>query len=796
MKNKTLQFIKFLIGWPISLIAIFYIFKFILPQSKSIITNLKEINFLLLSYGVIFFLIFYFIRCYLWKLILKEQGYDIPLKKASFLWEISELKRFAPGNIWSFIARSNLFFNQDIPAKTIAKSLAIEVEFFFLGCLSISLFSIYFIFGKAINIISYNPIMPFIGILIFIFISLPFIFSRRITKLKKFHLLEYILPDFPATKNILFLIISSLSIFSFGLGTYLSITSITYLSPELILHLIGFFAFSLLVGYLSFITPMGLGVREAILIVGLSKFLSLSASSFVAIFTRVILILSEIIFLFLVTLFEKIKNKFLHNLEVFVSKYKHELILSFFILLYISYFMSASFLKYDNFYTGRFDLGNMDQTVWNTIHGRIFQLTDPNGTNTISRLAFHADFILILLAPFYILWSDPKMLLLIQTIILGFGALFVYLISKNILKNNNLSLVFAVIFLFNPAVELTNLYDFHPVALATTFLLAAFYFLIKNKHFLLVIFLVLAGITKEQIWIIAGIFGLYLAIFRRDKINKILGALIALTSFSIFYYLVWHAIPNALGKEHFALSYYSDFGDTPTHIIKNVLLSPQKILSTVFQGSQLNYVTELFAPIGFVSIFSPLYLIFSIPSLGINLLSNNSQLHQIYYQYSAAITPFVFISAIYGIKNLQKWFPKVSTEFYIFYLISTTLISSFLFGPLPGTKKPAINMFTQPLRNKEIIDKFLKQIPTRFTIASTNNLGSHLSRRRNIFTIPVGVDQGHVVAFLLNDSFAQPSLDAQRKMVKKLELDKNYIELFKLDDFVAFQKLNFVRKRR
>jgi uncharacterized membrane protein len=55
----------------------------------------------------------------------------------------------------------------------------------------------------------------------------------------------------------------------------------------------------------------------------------------------------------------------------------------------------------------------MDQTVWNTIHGRIFQLTDPNGTTNISRLAFHADLILVLISPLYLIWSSPEMLLLI-----------------------------------------------------------------------------------------------------------------------------------------------------------------------------------------------------------------------------------------------------------------------------------------------------------------------------------------------------------------------------------------------
>src|ERR1035437_5774265 len=123
----------------------------------------------------------------------------------------------------------------------------------------------------------------------------------------------------------------------------------------------------------------------------------------------------------------------------FIKKHRYAITLVVFITLYAAYFTTASFLRYDNFFTGRFDLGNMDQTVWNTIHGRIFQLTDPNGTTNISRLAFHADFILVLVAPLYLIWSHPEMLLLLQTVVLGLGAVVVYFIAKNIIKNKNLS---------------------------------------------------------------------------------------------------------------------------------------------------------------------------------------------------------------------------------------------------------------------------------------------------------------------------------------------------------------------
>ena len=50
-------------------------------------------------------------------------------------------------------------------------------------------------------------------------------------------------------------------------------------------------------------------------------------------------------------------------------------------------FGSLSILKHERFETQAFDLGNMDQAVWNTAQGRPFHFTNWEGGQT--RLAAH-----------------------------------------------------------------------------------------------------------------------------------------------------------------------------------------------------------------------------------------------------------------------------------------------------------------------------------------------------------------------------------------------------------------------
>lgn len=301
----------------------------------------------------------------------------------------------------------------------------------------------------------------------------------------------------------------------------------------------------------------------------------------------------------------------------FIVKHKYGVCLALFVVIYILYFTTASFLKQDNFFTARFDLGNMDQVVWNTLNGRVFQFTDSVGVGTVSRLAFHADFILILLAPFYLIWNDPKMLLLVQTLVLSSGAIFVYLISNKVIGNKLISLVFAFTYLINPAVNWVNLYDFHPVALATTFLLATFYFLLIKRYLFMAVFLILSGICKEQIWFINFLIGIYIILKTKEKI---LGITISLVSAVIFYLLIWKFIPGARAEEHFALKFYEDFGATPSEIIKNILFSPGKIVETILKPDRLEFIKQLFLPLGYLSLLAPAFLIFAGPDLLIDLL--------------------------------------------------------------------------------------------------------------------------------------------------------------------------------
>ncbi len=304
---------------------------------------------------------------------------------------------------------------------------------------------------------------------------------------------------------------------------------------------------------------------------------------------------------------------------------------------------------------------------------------------------------------------------------------------------------------------------------------------IKNN-----IFAFLAGITKEQIWAIIALFGIYIFLIQKEK--KLGIAVFSISSF-LFYFLIWHAIPSASDGSHFALSYYSEAGeiDSPSKLLKELLINPAKTYSLLTTEPRINYLHSLFKPLGYLSLFSPLYLIFALPDLGINLLSRKPHLYQIYYQYTSAITPFLFIAAIFTVSFIKKRWQRIPASVIIIYSLLLSIYSAYLYGPLPGSREPNLDMLTKPFTNKKNVDAFLESIPVTASVSASNSIGSHLAHRRYLYTLPQGWDQADYVIFNLDDPNAMPSLSANKALLIDL-LQRGYIKIYDDGKIVGLKK--------
>jgi uncharacterized membrane protein/uncharacterized membrane protein YbhN (UPF0104 family) len=714
------RFLRFFLGIPITILAFLFIAKIFIDNRVVIYKALTSLDPLLFLLGIFFFSLFFAVKSFVWIEILRKRGYTPPKRTTIFRYSLAEVKRYIPGSIFAFFGRMNAMAD-NVPQKETLKGIGIEAVLLALSAAVISLPALFYPLLKAQQVNVTVLMIASIAILLLIAITTFFYSRARKTILSYFD------------SFLLFL----LAWFFYALGCFFTAISITWINPVNLLFILSFFVLSWLAGYLLFVTPMGLGIRELVITGSLSFFIPASIASVIAILTRLTMVIGELFYLFISYVFHKMKN---NSKLLKINPYLA--VVLFFAFLYFIFFASFTMQRHDAFLSGRFDLGNMSQTVWNTANGNFFMLTDPDGTQEISRLADHSDILLVLFAPLYLLWSDPKILLIMQSLSLAVGGIVVYLLAKLIIKNEKLSLVLSFSFLLNFWVHEQNIFDFHAVSIGTTLLLLTFYFLIRKKYFFFSLFLMLSVMTKENVLLVASIFGLYLLLKEKRRIT---GTLLTFIPAFAFFYLTSKAIPAARGGAHFALSYYSYIGDSTQDIVKNILFHPHIIFSHVFSFSTFSYLHQLLVPTGYLALLSPFYLIFALPELGIYLLSSNPNLRSFQYHYGAIIIPFVYVSTIYGIAFLLKKIRRKFIERTIFYyLLFVTGIVVYFYSPLPGMKNADNGPYIT--RNTSKVSDYLTLIPQSASVSASNNIGAHLSHRDKVYVVPNGINEADYIA--------------------------------------------------
>jgi uncharacterized membrane protein len=315
-------------------------------------------------------------------------------------------------------------------------------------------------------------------------------------------------------------------------------------------------------------------------------------------------------------------------------------------------------LRYDTFKATAFDLGNMDQVLWNTIHGRLFQFTNQaiDWYGPPTRLAFHFEPIILPLSLLYVFHADPRILLVFQTLALASGALPVFLLTRRYLREwPILAALMATAYLLSPALLGVNIFDFHPVALATPLLLYAVLALTYKRYVWFLIACVLAAACKEDVPLTIAMFGI-LVIWKyklpRLGITLMIGGV--LWSFLAFKVIMPHFYPGVQANNFWYR--YEALGSSPGAAIANILVHPWIVFTTFFTLDRLYYLAGLVRSVGFLPLLAPEWLLPILPGLAINLLSTDPLLYSGVYQYNATIIPFIMIAAIHGTRRLiQAW---------------------------------------------------------------------------------------------------------------------------------------------
>jgi uncharacterized membrane protein len=391
------------------------------------------------------------------------------------------------------------------------------------------------------------------------------------------------------------------------------------------------------------------------------------------------------------------------------------------VAVYAVVFAALSILQHQSFQTNAFDLGNMDQAVWNTAHGRPLEFTNwPGGTN---RLAAHVEPVLLLVALAYSVYSSPLTLLVLQSAIVALGALPAYWLARDIFGGGKVAAVFALSNLLSPALEIANLADFHPVAFSSSFLLFAFYYLHRRSYLPFALFAVLAMATKEQVPLTVFAMGLYIAFGQKARgAGYMTCAVSAIWAFVAFAIVIPHF--NAAAGVSPYVSRYDQLGAGPLQIIT--------------APARLEYLQSLFQPLFFLPLLSPLTLALALPELGINLMSNFEQMYSGGAHYGAVLVPLITVSAILGAGTLHSLVaplhPRAGRS--VRWVLGGSIMVASLTGFTAQVLLPLSDHPPFPNEHDHRAEEVLRLVPATAAVSASSGLNPHLSQRQQLTLFP------------------------------------------------------------
>jgi uncharacterized membrane protein len=411
-----------------------------------------------------------------------------------------------------------------------------------------------------------------------------------------------------------------------------------------------------------------------------------------------------------------------------------------------TYLITLALLHHRALGTG-YDLGIYDQVVWNLAHGHAFLTTLVYETNGYYD---HFEPILAMIAPVYWLMPDARVLLVIQALALALGSLPVYLYARRrqdaLWPGSNLpALALTVAYLALPALHNANINDFHEVALLPPLLGFALYGLLTGQRRVMLVFLGLCLMVKEDVAVTALAIGIYILLLqprgfrRRDGLFIAIGALVwAVVVLRVFYPAVTRGMPYPFVQRR-----YSWLGSSPTDALLGLVTRPLVVLQHLVQPPKPWFLLQLFGPLLFLPLLGWPVIGLALPVISYLMLSDYQPEWSIQSYYNPPLLPFL----MFGLVTAVIWLGARSRRLPYLRgrppLVVAGLLVAVLLGvgygyytsaPGPGGRNYQAANFSWSARAaaaRELVAK----VPPQASISTIFDLVPQFSHRSQVYTL-------------------------------------------------------------
>ncbi len=460
---------------------------------------------------------------------------------------------------------------------------------------------------------------------------------------------------------------------------------------------------------------------------------------------------------------------------------------------YSVYFSALSIRLHEAHHTHAADLGQIDLAIWNTSQGRFVQ--EIKGDQVSTRLTDHVEPIFAPVSLVFWLWDDVRALLVLQSVVLALGAWPVFALAWQRLGDHQkqpaaslaetnrglglIALTFALAYLLYPPLQAANVAEFHALPLATPLILLAFLFATRRQWARFALAALLVATAQEGAALLTAALGIYaLVLGLRQRLRQehtagapagraalLAGLIVLIAGLVWFYAATFVIIPTyatqayGLGETPYAAR-FGALGDSFGDVLRSLLTRPLLVLHVATEPLRIGYVLRLLAPVGFLALVAPDYLLLGLPLFLANALSSypfqySGQLH-----YSAPLAAYALMAAIVGSSRLRPlarrtvvalhrrrlWRAHRSYVLLGIWLLGWSIGCQIAFGYTPigshfrqGYVRPAVT------DHHRLLARFAAQIPNDAALSTMPTLYPHLSHRQFIYQFPTVANAEYVL---------------------------------------------------
>ena len=391
------------------------------------------------------------------------------------------------------------------------------------------------------------------------------------------------------------------------------------------------------------------------------------------------------------------------------------------VLCYSLYFSWLTVGIHQGLGSSAYDFGLYDQGIWLLSRGQSPFVT-LMGRNLFGD---HSSFILFFIVPIYWLSSSTSVLFVIQSFVLGLGAIPLYAYSRKALNSDAMGFVLAAAYLAHPAVGLTNVENFHTDSFLGLLIGLVLWSALERKWNWYWISVVLALLVKDDVALVVIPIGLWVAL-RRDVRRGLATVILSFATMMLMFFIVMRSLTGIAFRNSWRIPFGGFSG-----LFRVAFRQPQDLWKYLISEERPTYLFHLLAPTALAFIVAPSVALTSAGVIGANLLSTFWYQHQIGYHYSLVIVPSLMFGTAYGIARV----PVAYRKRMVGAVAACSLSFGYWLSPLPAARS-TVGDWSASNPSVVAAKELFTVIPDNAIVSAYHPLTAQLARRERVYSFP------------------------------------------------------------